>query len=175
MNHWRGTADAVSMKFMKVERMEGLEMNETTQPTKVAKVLRTLFSDLEMPYISLLGEGWDSVAYLVNESIVVRVPKRSAVGRQMAREVRILGAIRPYVSARIPLIEWFGQSQEDFAVSAIGYRKLSGTPLWAIPPGPTRDGVLRQVGQFLRDLHAIPISGLNKVHVKWFRWTGYNV
>jgi len=148
-------------------------MNETTQPTKqAAKVLHSLFADLEMNHISILGEGWDSVAYLVNDSIVVRVPKRPEVAQQMAREVRILKAIRPYLSARIPLVEWYGQSQEDFAVSANGYRKLSGTPLSAIAPGSKRDGVLRQVGQFLRDLHAIPPSVLHNADVPWFRWTG---
>ncbi|QQE80466.1 hypothetical protein [Alicyclobacillus sp. SO9] len=93
-------------------------MKEPAQPTKqAAKVLHSLFPDLEMRHISILGEGWDSVAYLVNDSIVVRVPKRPAVRRQMAREVRILEAIRPYVNARIPLVEWFGQWQEDWSVS----------------------------------------------------------
>lgn len=148
-------------------------MNETTQPMKQAlKVLHSLFPDLEMNHSSLLGEGWDSVAYLVDDSIVVRVPKRPEVAQQMAREVRILKAIRPYVNVRVPFVEWFGQSQEDFAVSAIGYQKLSGTPLSEIAPGSLRAGVLRHIGQFLRDLHAVPTSVLNDAVVPWFRWTG---
>ncbi|MFX4300931.1 phosphotransferase family protein [Alicyclobacillus tolerans] len=122
----------------------------------------------------MLGEGWDSVAILVNDSIVFRIPKRPAVARQMANEVRVLDVIRPYVSVRIPLIEWIGQPHGRFTVSAVGYRKLTGTPLSAIPPGATRDDALRRVGCFLGELHGIPTSTLNDADVPRFRWTGDN-
>lgn len=124
-----------------------MEVSEGAQSVgRAAQSLRSLFPDLEMNHISLLGKGWDSVAYLVNDNIVVRVPRRPAVGRQMEKEVRVLEAIRPYVSVRLPFIEWVGQPQGEFTVSAIGYRKLSGTPLSAIEPGSARDNALRQVG-----------------------------
>lgn len=150
-----------------------MEVSEGAQSRQQAtKVLHSLFPDLEMNHISILGEGWDSAAYLVDDNIVVRVPKRPAVGRQMAREVQILEAIRPYVCLGTPLIEWVGKAQGDSSVSAIGYRNLPGTPLSAIAPGPKRDGVIRQVAQFLRDLHAIPTNVLKDADVPWFRWTG---
>lgn len=152
-----------------------MEVNGSTQSVQqAAKVLHSLFPDLKMNHISLLSEGWDSVAFLVADTIVFRLPKRPDVARQLAKEIRVLEAIRPYVSVRIPFIEWVGQPQGDCPVSAIGYRKLPGMPLAAIPPGVAKDNALRQVGQFLTDLHAIPTSVLKGADVPWFRWTGDN-
>jgi len=143
------------------------------KPTETARAfLSSLFSELNVDHISVLGEGWDSVAFLVNDSIVFRIPKRPAVARQMAKEVRVLEAVRPYVNLQIPRIEWIGRPPGHFSVSAVGYRMLSGTPLSAIPPGSTKDNMLRQVGRFLNELHAIPTSVLNDADVPWFRWTG---
>lgn len=137
-------------------------------------VLSSLFPDLNVNHISVLGEGWDTIAFLVDNSIVFRIPKRPAVAQQMVKEARVLEIIRPYVTTRIPLIEWIGRPHGHLPVSAVGHRLLTGTQLSAIPPGSTRDNVLRQVSQFLGDLHTIPMSMLNDADVPWFRWTGDN-
>jgi len=138
-------------------------------------LLGTYFPELPVDGISLLGEGWDSIAIEVNRAFVFRIPKRPAVARQMCKEIRVLEAIRPHLKARIPLPEWIGPpAHSDFPVSAVGYRKLLGTLLSEIPPGSMKNRVLSGVGNFLSELHTIPMDVLKDVDVPWFRWTGDN-
>ena len=90
----------------------------------------------------------------------------------MCKEIRVLEAILPYVKSRIPLPEWIGPADGDFPVSAVGYRKLLGTPLSEIPPGSMKNRLLSGVGNFLSELHSIPKGVLKQADVPWFRWTG---
>jgi aminoglycoside phosphotransferase (APT) family kinase protein len=137
-------------------------------------LLGAYFPELPLDRISLLGEGWDSIAIEVNHAFVFRIPKRPAVARQMCKEIRVLEAIRPYVKARIPLPEWIGAARRDFSVSVVGYRKLLGTPLSEIPSGSMGNRVLSEIGNFLSELHTIPKGVLKQADVPWFRWTGDN-
>lgn len=137
-------------------------------------LFNSLFPDLTVGHISVLGEGWDSIAILADDCIVFRIPKRPAVARQMEKEIRVVEVIQPYVSARVPKIEWIGPAHGDFAVSTVGYRKLAGTPLSNIRPRVIRDPMLKQIGQFLSELHTVPTSALYSAGVPWFRWTGDN-
>lgn len=150
-----------------------MEMNPDMSPEKAKGFLWNLFPDLRIDHITQLGEGWDSIALLVNDSMVFRIPKRPVTSRQMAKEIRALGAIRPYGSARIPHIEWVAEGDGHyFPITAVGYPKLSGTPLFEIPQGPTKERALHKLGEFVRELHAVPTSVLAKAEVPWFRWTG---
>ncbi|OPG15405.1 phosphotransferase family protein [Ferroacidibacillus organovorans] len=129
-------------------------------PTDIGQyeaLLGAYFPELPLDGISLLGEGWDSIAIEVNHAFVFRIPKRPAVGRQMCKEIRVLETIRPYVKARIPLPELIGAAHGDSPVTAVGYRKLLGTPLSEIPPEdaipllrcPVRPVVIEVIEDFL--------------------------
>lgn len=139
---------------------------------QIGELIRSLFPDLTVGKTSVLGEGWDSIAIEVNDSLVVRIPKRPLVAQQMAKEVRVLEAIRPYLSVQVPQIEWISRGHGGIAVSAMGYRKLVGTPLCEIPPGSMRNHALLALGRFLTELHAIPTCVVKQAGVPWFRWTG---
>lgn len=147
-------------------------MNPDTSAEHAHELLRKVLPDLRIGNISKLGEGWDSIAVVIDNSIVFRIPKRLAASHQMVKEIRVLEAIRPYVSAKIPNIEWIGERHGHFPVAAVGYRKLTGTPLFQIPLGPTREHALQELGEFLRELHAVPTSEQHTADVPWFRWTG---
>lgn len=147
-------------------------MNPDVFAEKAHVVLRRVFPDLHIDNILKLGEGWDSIALLVNDSMVFRIPKRPVTSRQLVKEIRALGAIRPYVSARIPHIEWVAEGDGHFPITAVGYRKLGGIPLFEIPQGPTKERALQKLGKFVRELHVIPTSVLAKAEVPWLRWTG---
>lgn len=140
----------------------------------VSAILRSLFPDLAVRELSLLGEGWDSIAILVNDYQVFRIPKRPVVARQMAKEIQVLAAVHPYVSARVPNIEWIGPAREHLLVSAVGYRKLVGEPFLSVDLGDGSKHVLEKIARFLNELHAVPADVLSEASVPWFRWTGDN-
>lgn len=139
---------------------------------QVRAFLSSVFPNLRVDHLSLLGEGWDSIAVLIDGRMVFRIPKRPVVARQMEREFRVLQAIRPYVRVHIPMIEWIGPAHGQLPISVIGYQKLNGTPLSNMKSGEKRSNVLKQIGRFLSELHAIPTGIVNGAETSWFRWTG---
>jgi hypothetical protein len=66
------------------------EVGAISSPGDVVSFLREAFPQLRVERVVVLGEGWDSFAFLVNEAVVFRIPKRPAVARQMAYELAIL-------------------------------------------------------------------------------------
>jgi len=136
--------------------------------------LCSIFPSLTIDNISVLGEGWDSTALLVDDCLVFRIPKHPTASQQMAKEVRVLEAIRPYVSAQVPNVEWVGRVRGHSLVFAMGYRKLIGAPLSDAPMRSTIDYLLQMVGRFLVELHTVPQSVLHQADAPWFRWTGDN-
>jgi hypothetical protein len=84
------------------------EVGVISFPGDIVSFLREAFPDLRVERIVALGEGWDSVAFLVNESVVFRIPKRPTVARQMASELAILRVVRRYVSVTVPDIRYIG-------------------------------------------------------------------
>jgi|GEM_PF-1499642 len=147
-------------------------MNSNLSFQRGTEILRWAFPDLPMGCVSLLGEGWDSLALLVNDNFVFRIPQRPAVARQMLKEIQVLEAVRSWVSVEIPKIEWIGPAYESFPVTAVGYRKLTGQSLSSLPSLADSNSVRERVGQFLMELHGIPNSVLRGISVPWFRWTG---
>lgn len=131
-----------------------------------------MFPELNVRQVSILGEGWDSFTFLVNDAIVFRIPKRPVVARQMENEIRILNAIRSYITASVPNIKWIGAAHGDFPVSAVGYRRIDGISFSDVMSGKERAPFLPLIEQFLSELHAVPAFVLKSAEIPWFRWTG---
>jgi aminoglycoside phosphotransferase (APT) family kinase protein len=55
--------------------------------------------------------------------------------------------------------------------SVIGYPWIRGTPLHCVAHQAEREKFFPQLGEFLSQLHSIPLEELPK-EVPWFRWTG---
>lgn len=145
--------------------------NESLEKTR--DFLSLLFPDLVIEKISFLGEGWDSKAFLVNNSIIFRIPRRITVAHRMNEEIKLLRAIRPYMfSVQIPDIKWVGPASDNLAVSTVGYPKIKGIPVSRISKTKVRNHVVSKIGKFLNELHAVPKSVLRIKKVPWFRWTG---
>lgn len=118
-----------------------------------------------------LGEGWDSFTFLVNDSVVCRIPKRSAVAKQMACEIDILRVVRRYVSVNVPDISYIGPRLANMPLSLTGYPLIEGVPLQHLADHVERQRFFPLLGEFLSELHSIPLDALPR-DVLWFRWTG---
>jgi aminoglycoside phosphotransferase (APT) family kinase protein len=91
-----------------------------------------------------IEEGWDSQVLVVDETWIVKKPRRPEVADRLAAEVRLLQAIAPLLPAPVPHARLVGAT-DGFRVV---YRRLEGEPL-RLPIERTA----AELGVFLRALH----------------------
>ena len=94
----------------------------------VAELVSTQFPTLSPAEASYLGEGCDSVAFVVNRQYVFRFPKRDDVEEQLLREVPLLASLGPRLPIAIPRYEFVGQPSAHFSRQFGGYPLIDGTP-----------------------------------------------
>ncbi|MCC6790129.1 MAG: phosphotransferase [Thermomicrobiales bacterium] len=79
--------------------------------------------------LAVLGEGWDSVAILMNDELVVRFPKRAEIGRMLWRERLLLGAIADRLPAPVPRYTHVSNPIPGFEYGIAVYPLIVGRPL----------------------------------------------
>lgn len=144
-----------------------------------ARTIASAFPGFTAKDVELLGEGWDSVAFLVNHEWVFRFPKNKKSSKCLEREICLLPKLAPLFKVAIPHFTFIGKPTETFERYFVGYRKLAGEPLkkevlQSLPP-KTQERVLHQLAEFLKILHAFPIEKARQsgvVEEEWSRhWT----
>lgn len=114
------------------------------------------FPEVRLATMRLLGEGWDSTAWLVDGEWVFRFPRREAVIPGFRRELEALPRLAPELPLPIPVAVHRAEPSADFGWPWAGSRFLPGRELAEAAPGD-RDRVRhgRTLGRFLRALHDI--------------------
>jgi aminoglycoside phosphotransferase (APT) family kinase protein len=106
--------------------------------------------------LRLLGEGWDSTVWLLGEEWVVRFPRREVVVPGFLRELDVLPRIAPLLPLPVPIAEVRGEPGDRFPWPWSAHRLLPGREIPdARPHDAARVGHGRELGRFLRALHAI--------------------
>lgn len=82
--------------------------------------------DIEVKQIELIGEGFDNVAYLINNKIVFRFPRREISIELLKTETQLLPHIAKNVSFSLSCPQFFGQSTETYPYLFIGYPIIKG-------------------------------------------------
>ena len=112
-----------------------------------------------------LGEGWTSQAYLVNEDLVFKCPKRSDDWSELDREVAFLRWAADKLPLPVP--EYLHLAPQSHAApnGYAVYRCIAGMPLDIEPlTSLGRDAAADRIAAFLRQLHLLrpdtPLAGL---------------
>jgi len=132
---------------------------EPLLPLNYGKAWRQI--ELENPGLSVqsaavLGEGWNSRVYLVNNELVFRFPKRSEQWGELDREIKFLA----FAADRLPLaVPRYLQVVRESSAAEFGYavyRYLRGRAL-NVSAGPQSQRVAEaaRIGGFLRVLHGL--------------------
>lgn len=115
-------------------------------------------TNLDVHTISVLGEGFDNVAYLVNSQYVFRFPRRPMGVICMQNEILVLPYLAKFVSFRFTCPEFIGKPTELFNYPFAGYASIPGKPLCnALKPLVSDRRFAIELAGWLRELHAIPI------------------
>jgi aminoglycoside 2''-phosphotransferase len=119
-----------------------------------ARAIVSAFPDLRAERVSLLGEGWDSVAVETAE-VVFRFPKREYGARSQAKEGRLLPLLREHLTTEVPLPQYVAAPSERFPFGFSGYRRIAGRPL---RPERVTEPLAEELARFLAELHRFPVD-----------------
>lgn len=124
-------------------------------------IIRTQFPNIRARKVEGIGSGWDNDAFLVDDTIVFRFPRKASAVALLETEARVLPQLAPLLPLPVPVPEWVGQPSELFPRFFLGYRVLLGrTACAAALTDSEREWTARSLAAFLSSLHAIPADGL---------------
>lgn len=128
---------------------------------QAAELIARAFPMLAPVRLERIGEGWDNVAFTVNETYVVRFPRRTISAKLIETEMRVLPLVAPQLPLPISAPTLRGIPSPEYPWYFAGYAKLDGVTLSSIRPDDRRyAGLAARLGHFLRALHSIECAPL---------------
>jgi aminoglycoside 2''-phosphotransferase len=112
----------------------------------------------------LLGEGWNSRAWLVNDDLIVRCPKHPDHWEELEREIAFLDFAADRLPLRVPRYSRVARYSSASPNGYAAYKFLPGGPLdLATVSDVQQDAAAAALAAFLQTLHALrpgPESGV---------------
>lgn len=125
----------------------------------VALLITEQFPELAPAQIVMLGIGWDNTAFLVDEHLVFRFPRRLVAASLLEREVCILPLLAPHLPAPIPAPTYVGTPTAAYPYVFAGYPLLPGrTACHFFCSDQERTALALPIARFLAALHHSPID-----------------
>jgi len=126
----------------------------TVDEALARRLIRAQFPDVELRSLSLLGQGWDTTVWLVDDELVFRFPRREMVIRGLVNEILYLPKLVPLMPLPIPRPTYVGKPSSDYGWPFYGAPFLPGRELAeAALDDRERAALARPLGAFLRVLH----------------------
>lgn len=118
-------------------------------------LIRAAHPDLAGRPIRIPPQGWDCLAFDVGDEAILKLPRDRGAERRLAREARVLAALRPRVRLAVPDLAFL-----DDPLPHTRHAKIPGEvlppPAYAALDPRARDGLAEDLAGLLADLHAIP-------------------
>ncbi len=152
------------------------EPQQILEPPLALELIREQFPDLSPLKIRVLGAGWDNTAFMLDEDLIFRFPRREIAVPLLEAEWCILPQLAPRLPLPIPIPKWRGSPTLRFSWPFIGYKMLPGfTACYANLSEEEREALAQPIASFLSQLHAIPrsiisgcqILGDNQGRIDW--------
>jgi aminoglycoside phosphotransferase (APT) family kinase protein len=123
------------------------------------RLIAEQFPELEVGELRLLGEGWDTMVWLVDGRWVFRFPRRTMVIPGLENEMRHLPALADRLPLPIPRPTYLGRPSEAYAWPFYGAPFLPGRELAdAALSDDARVALGKPLGEFLRGLHSLQLD-----------------
>jgi aminoglycoside phosphotransferase (APT) family kinase protein len=120
------------------------------------QLVATQFPPLPERSLEFLGEGWDYAAYLVDDVLVFRFPRRQIGVPGTELEIAVLPLLAPLLPVGIPNPVHVGRPSEDFPWPFYSAPYLPGVEPDRSLPDDVRRALARPLAQTLTALHAHP-------------------
>ena len=114
--------------------------------------------------IKMLGEGLDSVAYLVNNDYIFKMSKHQEARENLKKEIQVLNYIKGKVSLQVPDIEYYSEKY-----SVCGYKEIKGTILTPKIYGQlsdeNKDKLAKDIASFIKEMHSLPLPDIDDLEL----------
>jgi aminoglycoside phosphotransferase (APT) family kinase protein len=125
------------------------------------QIIRAQFPALPARRCTLLGRGWDNVAFLVDDALVFRFPRKASAVQLIETEMHVLPQLAAQLPLAVPDPQWIGAPSEDYPWPFLGYEMIVGRSACAIhPTRAERHAAAPVLGAFLNRLHNLRIERL---------------
>ncbi|MDA9271866.1 phosphotransferase [bacterium] len=109
--------------------------------------------------IYALDEGWDNIAYLVNDTLIFRFPRRELGVVCIENEIALLPYIATQVSFSLSAPQWIGEPSDLYPYPFAGYPMIPGDPVSDIAQSFIADTQFAVIlARWLAELHATPVT-----------------
>ena len=128
-------------------------------------LLEHTFTDLKVATIKVIGSGYDSIAYLVNEEYIFKTKISANQKKGYAKEKAILDFLNKNLtsSIRIPKIDYCYITEE---LSIIGYKKINGKflnpEMYEKMSLQEKLDLEKDIAEFLREMHNLDYSEIKE-------------
>ena len=123
--------------------------------------------DLTVHNIFVLGQGLDSIAYLVNYEYIFKQSKHEEARINLKKEIKVLNYLKGKVTLQIPDIEYYS---EEYGVC--GYKEIKGDKLTPIiyqnMSADEKDKLVQDIALFLREMHSISLPNIDGLELNVF-------
>ena len=124
-----------------------------------ATLIKQQFPSLSDATVTVLGSGWDNTAFLINDNIVFRFPRRDEGATLMRHEIDLLPMLKGKFSLHIPELEYIGHPDKTYPWYFAGYPKVHGvTACCANLSVTARIKNVERIATFLAKLHAFSVD-----------------
>jgi aminoglycoside 2''-phosphotransferase len=127
---------------------------------KIKQDIQVEFPEFTISTIDKIGEGENSLAFLINQNFIFRFPKREEVKEQLAKEIATLPQISPLLNLEVPHFHYVAKNL-NFA----GHKLIAGQPfsnkMYYSFGKTTQRSIQQSLVLFLSQLHAIDLSALS--------------
>ena len=112
--------------------------------------------------IFVLGQGLDSIAYLVNHEYIFKQSKHDEAKINLKKEIQVLYYLKGKVTLQIPDIEYYS---EEYGVC--GYKEIKGDKLTPIiyksMTDDEKDKLVQDIALFLKEMHSIALPIIDEL------------
>lgn len=114
--------------------------------------------------VFVLGQGLDSIAYLVNYEYIFKQSKHDEARINLKKEIQALNYLKGKVTLQIPNIEYYS---EEYGVC--GYREIKGeklTPtIYKNMSDDEKDKLAQDIALFLGEMHSMPLPNIDELEL----------
>lgn len=143
---------------------------------KLATHLIESQSDLKVASLSILGQGFDNIAYLINNKIVFRFPCREMGAEFIENEIAIMPYLAKLLSFPVSCPRLIGHPTDKYPFAFAGYSMLPGKTLCSMQAREIEDiHFATTLAQWLKELHSVPVLKEHYALVKSDQSWRYNV
>ena len=132
-------------------------------------LLRENLKELPVSSINLMLNGLDALVFDINDSIIVKIPRRDYLNEQFEKEVFLLQFLYNYYENElmIPKIIYKWPKTEILPYNYFGYQKIPGRPLTKKDLTRKSSEIYgKQIANFLTILHTIPITNFQNTVIE---------